>query len=60
MPISIPAASVEQPASLERGQDSRRWWPGYLVGYLPDDLERLRRPDPKALAYPLQERTDDR
>ena len=39
----------------ERSLDPRHWWPGYLIGYLPDDLERLRRPDPKALLYPLTE-----
>lgn len=54
MPLSLPASLVDQTQQRER-EDSRRWWPGFLIGYLPDDLERLRKPDPKAVKYPLQE-----
>lgn len=48
--LTIEAQDVEQPPTKERCNREEEWkW------FLPDDLERLRRPDPKQLAYPLRE-----
>lgn len=51
--LTVEAKDVEQAPELERAQ--RHFWPGFLVGYLPEDLERLRHPDPNELQYPLKE-----
>ena len=55
MPLTIEAKEVEQPQQREREAPYRMGlaWPA--IGWLPEDLERLRRPDPTAVKYPLQE-----
>jgi hypothetical protein len=55
--LTIESKEVEQGPKREREHslDSRHWWPGYLIGYLPEDLDRLRRPDPTVLRYPLKD-----
>ena len=55
MPLTIEAKEVEQTQQREREAPYRMGlaWPA--VGWLPEELERLRRPDPTAVKYPLQE-----
>jgi len=59
MPLFIEAKEVEQTTRLEREREvpyrMALAWPA--IGWLPEDLDRLRRPDPKALRYPLKEQS---